>query len=477
MFVRIQRNNLILVCIFGSLGNLGCWDLPPFIQEADDTSPDGGDAEGIVGEDEKGERIGGNSMENTFECTGEICIVSGTFTSDMRWTADRLYILRSGVFIGNGEDETTLVIDPGTEIHGESGTTGFLVIQRNSKIEARGTPKKPIVFTSDKPRGARSRGNWGGVIINGNAPINGCGEPTCEAWGEGGTGWYGGANPDDNSGTLRYVRIEFAGKQLGPDNELNGLALQGVGSKTDISYLHLHMNKDDAIEFFGGTASIKYVLATGTGDDNLDWTQGWQGRAQFFVAQQYFDAGDNGIEADNNGLDNGALPISNPYVANFTLIGVPDSETSDLGILLREGTEGTLANGVVLGFGDACLDVDHPLTWQRLEENLLNLDGVILDCAVAFNDNYKETDPQGASLQEFFEGGQQNLVGDPGLEDPLERETPRFAPLPGSPSFSGPVQLPPEPFFQQVTFRGGVDPDDDWISKGIAEGWIYFYAL
>lgn len=223
-----------------------------------------------------------------------------------------------------------LTIEPGTQIFGETSSKAFLVIRRGSKIQAVGTKAAPIVFTSSKAAGARARGD-GGVVINGRAPINGCDAAPCVAEGEGGTGLYGGANAADDSGTLRYVRVEFGGFPITEDNELNGIAFQGVGSGTDVDHIQIHMAKDDGIEFFGGTASAKFILTTGVSDDNIDWTDGWTGKLQFAVAQQYEDTGDNGIEADNNGDNNAALPRSSPTLSNLTLIGVPTASSSDVG--------------------------------------------------------------------------------------------------------------------------------------------------
>ena len=125
------------------------------------------------------------------------------------------------------------------------------------------------------------------------------------------------------------------------------------------------MNADDGIEFFGGTVDVKHIVVTGVGDDSLDWTDGWAGPAQYVILHQHDDNGDNGIEADNNGENNDASPRSMPVLSNFTIIGSPESDASDLGILVREGTAATIMNTAVIGFNDACLDVDHDATWAQ----------------------------------------------------------------------------------------------------------------
>jgi hypothetical protein len=224
--------------------------------------------------------------------TQNVVMVSGRITSDTTWTPGNVYVLNGTVFVENA----ALTIEAGTRIVGNGSTIGTLVISQSGQIFANGRADAPIVFTSDQPAGSRGRANWGGLIINGDAPIN---VPGGTAFGEGDTGVYGGSNPDDSSGVLRYVRVEYAGIEFSPDNELNGIAFQGVGRGTVAEFLQVHFNKDDGIEMFGGTVDVKYAIVTGIGDDSFDWTEGWQGRGQFWIAQQHGDDADQGFEADN----------------------------------------------------------------------------------------------------------------------------------------------------------------------------------
>ncbi len=272
-----------------------------------------------------------------------VTILSGAIVEDITLIKNKTYLLRSGVFIGSetqtpdGSDAQTVIltIEPGTKIYGESSTDGMLVIRRGSRIIAEGTKEEPIIFTSDKSVGNRQRGDWGGLIINGRATLN----TNLPAIGEGGTGNYGGSDDADNSGILKYVRVEFAGREISPDNELNGIAFQGVGSGTTVDYIQVHRNKDDGIEFFGGTVNVKHVYITGCADDQFDWTDGWRGKGQFWVCQQYGDDADRGIEADNNAENNIAIPRSSPTIYNITLVGDIEGPESGIGIMLREGTE------------------------------------------------------------------------------------------------------------------------------------------
>lgn len=389
-------------------------------------------------------------------CDADVCVLSGDILDDLTLTNDKVWLLRGGVFIGDDENETILTVDPGTTVFGETSTLGMLVIRRGSKLMAEGTEDAPIVFTSSKLEGERARGDWGGIILNGRAPINGCGEGVCESFGEGGTGFFGGDDPADNSGVLKYVRVEFAGSLISPDNELNGVAFQGVGNATVIDYLQVHMAKDDGIEFFGGTANVKHVLITGAADDNVDWTDGWQGNAQFIVVQQYEDAGDNGIEADNNAEDNTARPMSNPTLSNLTLIGSPGSDQSDIGILIREGSGAEIANAIVTGWGDACLDVDHDATFANIGAGDLTIHHSVFNCDTL----YGTEDGDSVDLATFVEQDNVgNEVDSGAVEQPYDSEGPDFRPA-GAGMSEGDV--PAASFFEEVSFRGGVDPLNDW---------------
>ncbi len=421
------------------------------------------------------------------DCNDEgLCILTGTLTESLTLTADKTWLLRGGVFIGDDENETILTIEPGTTVYGETSTAGMLVVRRNSKIMAEGTAEAPIVFTSSKAAGDRARGDWGGLIINGKAPVNVCygdeeadAAGPCESFGEGGTGWYGGDDAGDNSGTLKYVRVEFAGRIVSPDNELNGIAFQGVGSGTSIDYVQVHMNKDDGVEFFGGTAQAKHIVVTGVADDCFDWTDGWVGKAQFVVLQQAEDEGDQGIEADNNGEQNGALPRSKPMLSNFTIVGAKDSEKSDIGILLREGTGANIANTIVMGFNEACLDVDNEETFSNAGDGdswsgELTLVNSIVSCATNFKmDDEEDEDEQAItdlwSVEDWFSDQDGNQEVDPMLNDPANQSSPDFAPASGSPAL-GAGSAPSNGFFDSVDFIGAIG-DSDWTT-----GWTTHVA-
>ncbi|HAJ43650.1 MAG TPA: hypothetical protein DCM00_13520, partial [Alcanivorax sp.] len=194
-----------------------------------------------------------------------------------------------------------------------------LVITRGASLHAAGNADMPIVFTSGQPQGTRAPGDWGGVVLLGSAPVNQAdahieGVPANDTRGS-----FGGDDADGSCGVLEYARIEFAGFEVYANNELNGLTMGGCGSGTIIRHVQVHRSLDDGVEMFGGTADLRHVLITGAGDDSLDWDWGWRGRVQFLIAQQHPNSGDNAFEADNNGNQHDAEPMSEPVMYNVTL--------------------------------------------------------------------------------------------------------------------------------------------------------------
>jgi len=395
-----------------------------------------------------------NNATPTPAATGGVVNVSGDITTDTTWTADNTYLLQGAVFVRQG---ATLTIQAGTQVVGEHSSLGTLVVARGGHINAIGTREAPIVFTSDRPVGSRARGDWGGLILNGSAPLN---VPGGVKEGEGDTGEFGGNNVNDNSGTLRYVRVEYAGIEFSPDNELNGIAFQGVGAQTTVDHIQVHFNLDDAMEFFGGTVNVKYALATAAGDDSFDWTDGWRGKGQFWIAQQKGDDADNGFECDNLEGIVDASPRSNPTIYNVTLVGSPGRTAGDgstHGMVLRRGTAGTLRNFIILGFKQAAYDVRDASVAQA-QNGALSLDNAII---------YGNGGGPGSGYTAWL---QQNAVVQvsPELAAPYNLGQPNFMPASNSPAVNGtvPVAAPPnDGFFEQVNFIGGMG-SSDWT-----EGW------
>lgn len=271
--------------------------------------------------------------------------LSGEIEGAARLRCDRRYRLSFVTWVRPG---ATLTIDPGTTIVGDPATRGALVVQPGARLIAEGTPERPIVFTSAAPAGQRRAGDWGGVLLLGRAPINlrdAAGRPMrgqVEGLAADGAGAYGGADAEDSSGVLRFVRIEYSGLSLGPNNEINGLTLAGVGRGTRIDHVQVRHSADDCFEFFGGTVDAQHLICEAAGDDAFDWDLGYTGRLQFLFAEG---GAGNGLEGDNDPAGSAHTPVSAPQIWNATLCG-----GAGVGALLRHGSAGVLGNVVVSGY-------------------------------------------------------------------------------------------------------------------------------
>ena len=405
-------------------------------------------------EDETDETEDEAFIEETIDVGGrQVVVLEGKLNADRTLSADYAYLLKGAVFVEGG---ATLTIEPGVEIFGEQASNGTLIVAQGSKIMADGTADAPIIMSSDAEIGSRARGQWGGLIINGSAPTN-----QGVTFGEGDTGAFGGNDAADSSGVLRYVRLEYAGIEFSPDNELNGIAFQGVGSGTVAAYIQVHMNQDDGIEFFGGTVNLKYALVTGARDDSFDWTDGWTGKGQFWIAQQYGDDADNGFEVDNSSKNNEATPRSAATIYNVTLVGDPSGPESDNGMLIREGAAGTYANFIVTGFNKIGLDIDGESSIAQAESGNLVVKNSI------FFDNGKGNFGDEKDDDRFDEAGYAadngNEVADPGLADPFSKTAPNFTPGAGANAVSA-ASPPSDGFFEPVNFIGAVSPSNNWLA-------------
>ena len=300
-------------------------------------------------------------------------VISGNVTASRTLYSDTLYTLSGYVKVQNG---VTLTIQPGTQIVGDTTTSGSsLWILRGAKIQALGTATQPIVFTSARAPGNRKPGDWGGIIIIGNGIINRTGNPILTEGGAAGVAenYAGGTDNSDNSGTLRYVRIEFAGYDIsnGAGQELNTLSSYAVGRGTTYEYIQTMAGLDDSFEWWGGAVDGRYLVSYESGDDHFDWTEGYVGRNQFLIAFQStrlapapgtgnFSTDPRGFEGD--GCDpavagctvtatTASTPYSMPVFANFTMIGtgtlLPAFPNDGNGGVWRRGTGATILNGVL----------------------------------------------------------------------------------------------------------------------------------
>ncbi len=257
--------------------------------------------------------------------------LSGSILRNTTLKSGNTYKLNGFVFVRNG---ATLKIEPGVRIEGDKASKATLIVTRNGKIDAQGTPAQPIIFTTAET--SPSRGGWGGIIILGNARNN---ATTSGVGGlaviEGGVnvetegyGLHGGTTDGDNSGTLKYVRIEYPGIAFVENNEINGLTMGSVGSGTTIQYVEVYQSGDDAFEWFGGTVNAKYLIASQSTDDDFDTDFGFSGKVQYGISLRDPNQADfgpsgtsNGFESDNDAGGTTASPKTSAVFSNFTMIG------------------------------------------------------------------------------------------------------------------------------------------------------------
>jgi len=330
-----------------------------------------------------------------------IARVTSDITSNRTFFSDSTYELSGFIKVANG---ATLTIQPGTKIVGDYQIPGSsLFVLRGAKIDARGTVDRPIVFTSERPVGQRQPGDWGGLIIIGNGIINRVGSTQIE-----GTGtpanvnpaqfYNGGNNNNDNSGTLQYVRIEFAGYPTAPNEELNSLTMAAVGAGTTIEHVQVLQGLDDSFEWFGGAVNAKYLVSYEAGDDHFDASEGYIGRNQYLIAFQSIRpeprpglAGgvasdpqmveNDGCWAENCAAGDANRSASQPYTvpvfANFTLVGAPQGawETTggNYGMMLRRGTGGLYVNGVITRTSREAISLRGAQTMERHNEGNLGI--------------------------------------------------------------------------------------------------------
>jgi len=308
--------------------------------------------------------------------TGETINISGTYTSDLALEAKNEYILNGAMVMAEG---TTLSIEAGTTIHAlASGSDIYIAITQGAKIEANGTASAPIVMTSNST--APKAGDWGGLILLGKAPINSVATGTSTS--EIGSLPYGGTDAADNSGTLRYVRVQYSGGKADGQSENNGFSFYGVGNGTTVEYIQMYAGLDDGLEFYGGTVNVSYVSVINSQDDSIDWTEGFTGSITNAYVQHGVDH-DKAFECDgyNTDIGNNANPkyFSAPAVTNVTVVGANDGSEA---IRLRAGTQGVFTNVVLNDFAEG-FDLDGDDGENPTGQGVL--DGVLKVVDVTFN--------------------------------------------------------------------------------------------
>ena len=388
--------------------------------------------------------------------------VSADITTNTTWTNNNVYVLTGGFrYVKNN---AILTIQAGTLI---KGTASSLVITRGAKIMAIGTEYQPIVFTSSQPAGSRNPSDWGGVLILGNAPIN---DPAGSRLAEGGIdptlGLYGGTNPADNSGTMQYCRIEYAGIAYQPNNETNGLTMGGVGSGTVIDHIQVSHGGDDSFEWFGGTVTAKYLVAYRGLDDDFDTDYGFSGKVQFGVGLRDSSiadvSGSNGFESDNDATGTTNLPNTNATFSNMSLFGPKATNTTTVNANykraahLRRSTQQDIYNTVFTGWVNG-LKIEGTATGNNVTSGALQfknnvlagISSLVLDSSAL---NFGMGAWFNANSNTTYANPQDVLAG-----NPYNYTAPTFLPTGGSPILVGAdftAANLQDPFFTPVNYRG-----------------------
>jgi hypothetical protein len=424
----------------------------------------------------------------------ESTILEGRISENRTLKAAYTYKLRGLVYVTNG---AILTIEPGTKIVGEQGQRGGLIITRSCKIIADGTADKPIVFTSES--GNPVRGDWAGIVILGNAPTNasfngvqGIGEIEGGVNNSDGLGLYGTPstqqqNPADNSGILRFVRIEYAGYAFLPDKEINGLTFGGVGSNTIVDNVQVSYANDDSYEWFGGSVNCKHIISYRTLDDDFDTDNGFSGKIQFGISLRDSSIADisnsETFESDNDANGSSLTPQTAAVFSNITVLGPKVTLTSGFnstlfkwGAQIRRNSSISIFNSLIMGYPyglyiDAAKGVPTDL---NIPNSLMVQNTIIAGCPNPVLYAQSLTAPTGATtatITTWFNTasyGNSILTNntDVMLTAPFNYTTPDFNPTAGSPALSGASfsnsKLSGGGFFTNVSYKGACNTSDTW---------------
>jgi len=398
-------------------------------------------------------------------------LAGNTGTTDRTLSRDTIYTIVGFYFIQPG---TKLIIPAGTRIEGDFETKGAIITVRGSgalpsgQIIADGTAQEPIIFTSERPVGQRARGDWGGIVLSGLADLNvpgktGTGEGGTGAYGPGGSGQSGPKN-DDNSGILRYVRIEYGGTKITADNEINGLTMNAVGTGTTIEYVQAHMIADDGFEWFGGVVNAKHLVSSGNDDDAFDMDFGYSGKLQFLFAIQDPDLANRGFEIDNDATGSDNAPYTSAVISNATLVGAgkdrANNEDND-GLYLRRNNRLKIYNSIVTNFRYA-LVIDGANTKTNAENGDLFVKNSILSGSQG---GYLYKDGTAADLDPIITARNWGISTSPVTLTSIAFETPN--PIPATAVTVQPAQVG-DAFFTSTAYIGAFGTDN-WLT-----GWTNF---
>jgi len=387
---------------------------------------------------------------------GNDCQLPSSITGAMFLPAGKKYIIRGQVSIESG---ATLTIAPGTTLQGSTdvSTPNFLVAKVGGRLYAEGTPTQPIVFTGPQP----VAGSWAGLVLAGDSTCNDrVNDAPCQFEAVPSI-TYGGSDLADSSGVLRYVRIQYAGQLVAPNEELNSLTLLAVGSGTVLDHVQSDTGLDDGFEMFGGSVNGRYLVCSNMTDDCFDFDQGYTGKIQFALAVQgtpgSFTSDPNGIESDNDTTNFDKTPRTRPTVANMTLLG-NTAAAGGQGARIRRGSGGNYTSLVIAGYAGQCLNLDDAATFAlgtaaAQGEQLSIRNSHIGTCASgAFQDNASDA----YLVSAWYTGGTGNATGTP--------EITRFLPNANSPLLTG-GSAPSDPWFRPVTYKGAfAGPNDNWTA-------------
>ncbi len=417
---------------------------------------------------------------------GQNIDIRGVISANTTWSKKNTYRLRGYVYVTNG---AKLTIEPGTKIVSNKDSAGVLVIYKGAQILADGNADNPIVFTSAETSPAP--GDLGGVILVGQATGN-TNHKVLEGGVDNAYSAFGGTNDADNSGILRYVRIEYAGKAVNPGDEVNGLSLYTVGSGTTIDYVQVVRGLDDAFEFFGGAVNCKHLIAYNNADDDYDMDDGYHGKIQYAISvkdPKFTDAkgttGDisNNFEVDNinpsNGLPYNQAPITFPVLSNFTAVG-PNNATGTsvdygYGMRWRRGCKFILANSIVIGGQKAGLSVEQDSTGSYYKQGISRFYNSFLHAVASpfrvasVAAAYLDSTGLATITQTTNKSVNYTNAADIKLTDPFNNGTPNLKPASGSPALTTAgkfdVGTLGDSFFDKTSFIGALDATNDWTAK------------
>jgi len=378
--------------------------------------------------------------------------ISGDIATNTTWTSTNVYLLSGFVYVKSG---VTLTIMPGTIIRGDKTTKGTLIVQKGGKLIAEGTQNNPIIFTSNFAPASRDYGDWGGIILCGKAQINIPGDTSLI---EGGPLAYygGGANPDnsDNSGSLKYLRIEFAGIPLQPNQEINGLTFGGVGNGTQIDYIQVSYCGDDSYEWFGGSVNAKHLISFRGFDDEFDTDNGFSGKIQFFVGLRDPNiadiSGSNGFESDNDASGSTNNPQTKATFCNASLFGPLATPNTTINsnfkraMHIRRNSALNIYNSVFAGWPTG-LYLDGTLTQNNAISGSLNINNSVLAGMITFfklpsSGTWTSANEERTwYLNPIRSNDTLPNNSDMMLNDPFNLTNPNFMPLVNSPLLKGSI--------------------------------------